>query len=49
MGFGIEAAAMKTQVPAEILERLETSGNGEWGKIKQEAKARMLRRMGDVF
>jgi hypothetical protein len=49
MGFGIEAAATKTHVPAKILERLETSGNGEWGEIKQEAKAHMLRRMGDAF
>jgi hypothetical protein len=49
MGFGIEAAAEKTHVPAKILERLETSGNGEWGEIKQEAKAHMLRRMGDSF
>jgi hypothetical protein len=49
MGFGIEAAAEQTQIPAKILERLETSGNGEWGKIKQEAANHMMRRMGDVF
>jgi hypothetical protein len=49
MGFGIEAAATQTRIPAKILERLETSGNGEWGEIKQEAKAHMLRRMGDTF
>jgi len=49
MGFGLEAAAAKTGVPTNLLERLETSGNGEWGKIKQEAKAHMRRRMGDAF
>jgi hypothetical protein len=49
MGFGIEAAAEQTQIPAKILERLETSGNGEWGKIKEEAADHMMRRMGDVF
>jgi hypothetical protein len=49
MGFGLEAAAAKTGVQTRLLERLEQSGNGEWGEIKQEAKAHMLRRMGDSF
>ena len=49
MGLGIEAAAAQTRIPAKILQRLETSGNGEWGKIKQEAADHMLRRVGDVF
>jgi hypothetical protein len=49
MGFGLEAAAAQTRIPATILERLETSGNGEWAKIKEEAKAHMGRRMGSVF
>jgi hypothetical protein len=49
MGFGIDAAATRTGMPTLLLERLEQSGNGEWGEIKQEAKAHMLRRMGDSF
>jgi hypothetical protein len=49
MGFGIEAAATRTGVPTQLLERLETSGNGEWAEIKRTATDHMLRRMGDVF
>ena len=49
MGFGMEGAATKTGVAVHLLEHLETSGNGEWDEIKQEAKTHMLRRMGDAF
>ena len=49
MGFGIEGAATKTGVSTHLLDRLETSGTGEWDQIKQEAKTHMLRRMGDAF
>jgi hypothetical protein len=49
MGYGIEAAAMKTGVPHNVLERLERSGNGEWITIKRDAHDHLLRRIGDVF
>ena len=49
MGYGMDAAAKKTGVPLNVLERLETRGNGDWQTIKREAHDHMLRRIGEAF